>query len=219
MGLRWAMAPSTSNTGWMGVLLQLGWLISSPPVCLLSICTTTQILLHCHWAPTLLSGQPCYQFSVDKSHLLLIQTKWLRFWYFLIILTDLEKTHASTGTTWIYISPPHNSRYQYPELICFWAFLVLLLPTRWHLCRTIYFSTISQLLIGFPGDPLECISKRGYVVLCDGGNDWQFLWHFKVIFNAQVTLKLELFCYCISRSRSCNFPSNLIQCFANVPLF
>lgn len=54
---RWATAPSTSSTGWTGASWQWGWSTSCPPACPLSICTITQTLPHCHWAPTLLSGQ------------------------------------------------------------------------------------------------------------------------------------------------------------------
>lgn len=68
MDLPWAMVPSTSNIGWTGKLLQWVWSISCQPVYLLSTCSTTQILPRCHWAPTLLSGQPSYPFSgIEKQ--------------------------------------------------------------------------------------------------------------------------------------------------------
>lgn len=71
MDLPWAMVPSTSNIGWMGKLLQWVWSISCRPVYLLSTCSTTQILLHCRWAPTLLSGQPSYPFSGIEKQLMM----------------------------------------------------------------------------------------------------------------------------------------------------
>lgn len=71
MGLRWATAPSTSNTGWMGASLQWGWSTSCLTVYLLSTCITTQTLPHCLWAPTLLSGWLTAPNLKEKNLLLL----------------------------------------------------------------------------------------------------------------------------------------------------
>lgn len=71
MGLRWATVPSTSSTGWTGRSWPWAWSIFCRPVCLLSTCTTTQIMPHCRWAPTLLSGQPSCLFSKIKKNLMM----------------------------------------------------------------------------------------------------------------------------------------------------
>lgn len=67
-GLRWATVLSTSSTGWTGRSWLWAWLISCRPVYLLSTCTTTQNMPHCHWGPTLLSGQPFCLLSKIEKH-------------------------------------------------------------------------------------------------------------------------------------------------------